>query len=194
MAQKKLLLHACCAPCSVAIIDELRSSYDMTVLFCNSNIYPEEEYLKRKAEVIRVCRQWQVPMVDMDYDNQAWEREFAAIPQDRERGARCSACYRQRLETAAHYARDNGFDLFASSLSSGRTKKTTVINAIGQAVAEAVGLPFLDQDWKKGGRWEKGLALVKEMAIYRQDYCGCRWSAEQRSQAGQFSQADRAAL
>ena len=179
--RQRLLLHACCAPCSVAIIDEMRSGHDLTVLFYNPNFYPEAEYVRRKAEVVRVCGQWGVSIVDMDYDNRAWEREIGVIPQAEERGPRCSACYRERLAVAARYAKDHGFDRFASSLSSGRTKKTAVINAIGRAVSETVGLPFLDRDWKKGGRWEKGLALVKEFDIYRQDYCGCRWSAERRS-------------
>jgi predicted adenine nucleotide alpha hydrolase (AANH) superfamily ATPase len=172
--KEKLLLHACCAPCSLAIIEELKSAYQLTVLYYNPNIFPESEYLKRKAEVERMCQLWQVPTVDLDYDYQAWERKWGDIPQEKEPGPRCSACYRDRLERTAQYARANQFARFASSLSSGRVKKSKVINAIGQAVATRFGVPFLDQDWKKGGRYERGLALVKEHGVYRQDYCGCR--------------------
>lgn len=177
---EKLLLHACCAPCSVAVIDELRSVYDLTVLYYNPNIYPKSEYRKRKGEVERMCRHWGITTVDLDYDYEAWEETIGVIPQERESGPRCSACYRDRLWRTALYARAHYFDRFGSSLTSGRVKKSKVINAIGQAVATEVGLPFLAEDWKKGGRYECGLALVKQYQIYRQDYCGCRPSLEDR--------------
>ncbi|MDD5252008.1 MAG: epoxyqueuosine reductase QueH [Patescibacteria group bacterium] len=174
----RLLLHACCAPCSVAVIDELRRSRDLTVFFYNPNIHPLAEYLKRKAEVVRVCREWVVPMVDWDYETEKWEREAGGITQEKEGGPRCSACIRLRLATAATYALEHGFDSFATSLSSGRQKKSVVVNAIGRAVGSAVGVPFLDEDWKKGGRMEKALDYIEKMAIYRQEYCGCRFSRE----------------
>ncbi len=175
----KLLLHACCAPCSVAIIDEIRSAYDLTVLFYNPNIYPLAEYDKRKAEVIRVCGAWSVPFVDLDRDHGAWERSVAPIVQEKEGGARCSACYRLRLERAAEFARSEGFDLFGTSLTMGRRKKSAVINAIGAAVGELRGVNFLDENWKKKGRIDKALKIVAEMGIYRQSYCGCRFSLDE---------------
>lgn len=172
-----LLLHACCAPCSLAIIEEIKQSgRDLTVFFYNPNIFPEEEYLKRKAEVVKACRKWGIEMVDWDYDHDKWEKEISHIPQEREGGSRCSACIRQRLLKAAEYAKANEFSQFATSLSSGRQKRSVVVNAIGQAVAEAVKIGFLAEDWKKGGRQERGLELVEEMGAYRQKYCGCRYS------------------
>ncbi|MBN1585624.1 epoxyqueuosine reductase QueH [Candidatus Uhrbacteria bacterium] len=183
---ERLLLHVCCAPCSVAIIEELRSVYGLTAFFYNPNIYPEAEYLKRKAEVIRACGRWNIPLVDQDRENERWEERVSGIPQDREGGSRCSACFRLRIRRTAEYAREHGFGLIATSLTGGRNKRSLVINAIGRAVAEPLGLEFVREDWKRKGRQERGLALVREMGIYRQDYCGCRFSLEDRRKGSEI--------
>ncbi len=175
-----LLLHTCCAPCSIVIIDELRHTHELTVFFHNPNIYPTAEYEKRKAEVVRLCTEWGVPMVDVDYRPEDWEAACGGMPDSPEGGPRCSKCIRLRLDAAARYAKDNGFDTFATSLSSGRQKKTEVINAIGQAVSLTVQIPYLAENWKRGGRQEKSRAMIAERKIYRQDYCGCRFSLENR--------------
>lgn len=174
------MLHVCCAPCSVAIIDEMRERHDLTVLFYNPNIHPLKEYEKRKAEVVRVCRDWGIGMADMDRDAEAWERRVDGVRQQKEGGARCSACIRLRLERAADFAREHGFGSYATSLSSGRRKDASVINAIGRASGGARGVFFYDEDWKKGGRQEKAERLIFEKNIYRQDYCGCRYSLAER--------------
>lgn len=176
----KLLLHCCCAPCSVAIIDELRHDRELAVLFYNPNLHPIEEYERRKTEVTRVCREWGIETIDHDHAATDWEAAVSGIPQEQEGGSRCSACYRLRLERTAGVARELGFSQFATSLSSGRQKKSAVINAIGHLVAAKSDVPFLDVDWKKGGRQERSRELVREMGIYRQDYCGCRFSLAER--------------
>jgi len=179
MSENRLLLHACCAPCSIAVIDELRAAGELSVLFFNPNIDSEAEYLKRKAEVIRVCGEWEVPMIDLDYQPVLWEELVAPVSQKKEGGPRCSACFRLRLARTADYARSRGFGCFATSLSMGRRKDSSVVNAIGRAVAAQFDLEFLDTDWKKGGRWETGRRLTEERGIYRQGYCGCRFSFEE---------------
>lgn len=176
-----LLLHTCCAPCSIAVIDELRQGCDLSVFFYNPNIFPEDEYKKRKAEVVRVCREWGVPMIDGDYETEKWEKEAGHIGPDKEGGARCSACVRLRLTVAAECAKNGGFTRFATSLTSGRQKDSAVINAIGRAVGQQVGIVFLDTDWKKGGRSQHAATMVAERGIYRQNYCGCRFSLAART-------------
>ena len=173
---KKLLLHTCCAPCSIAIIDELKDKYDLFVFFFNPNIHPEAEYLKRKAEVVKVCDEWGIPMIDMDYEPKIWEGAIAGLGEELEGSARCSACVTLRLRKTAEYALQNGFDLFATSLTSGRNKKAEVIHPIGLELAKEYGLEFLDTDWKTDGRQEKGRKMVAERGIYRQKYCGCKFS------------------
>jgi len=148
----------------------------LTVIFYNPNIFPLAEYEKRKAEVVRVCAGWGVPMVDLDYRPVEWESVCGGGADVKERGPRCERCIRLRLDRAAAYAKENGFELFATSLSSGRQKSTLMVNAQGQAAAEDYGIKFLDTDWKKGGRTERAATLIRDLNIYRQDYCGCRFS------------------
>lgn len=172
----KLLLHVCCAPCSIAIIDELKNQYDLTVFFYNPNIYPESEYLKRKQEVVKVCREWCVSMIDADYDNQNWGEAVKGLEDEPEQGKRCLVCFSWRFRRTAKYAKDNGFNIYASSLTSGRNKQALVINSIGENLAKEFGVDFLPVDWKKDGRQEKSRRMITERNIYRQNYCGCRFS------------------
>lgn len=174
---KKLLLHTCCAPCSIAVIDELKNQFDLTVFFYNPNIFPAEEYLKRKMEVVRVCNDWNVPMIDHDYDAQEWcDKVGAGLEQEPEGGGRCSMCFKFRLAKTAAYAAKNGFEYFGTSLTSGRNKKAEVINPIGHLFAKEYKIKFLADDWKTNGRQEKGRKMVAERGIYRQNYCGCKYS------------------
>ncbi|MBU0545915.1 epoxyqueuosine reductase QueH [Patescibacteria group bacterium] len=176
-SKKKFLLHSCCAPCSVAIIDELKDQFDLTVFFYNPNIFPLEEYLKRKTEVMRVCGDCKVPVVDMDYEADQWHGKVAeGLENVEEGGERCSLCFRFRLAKSAEYAAKNSFEFFGSSLTSGRNKKAEVINPIGQEFAKLYKINFFDVDWKTGGRQEKGSRIASTKNIYRQNYCGCKFS------------------
>ncbi|HOX60979.1 MAG TPA: epoxyqueuosine reductase QueH [Candidatus Magasanikbacteria bacterium] len=187
---KKILLHTCCAPCSIAVIDELKKQYDLTVFFYNPNIFPEEEYLKRKAEVVRVCAEWKVPMIDMDYEWEKWGENVVGLEGEPEGGKRCIECFKMRLRRTAEYARDNGFEMFCTTLTSGRNKKAEVINPIGLELGKEFGVEFFVEDWKTGGstasalsglrrsRQERASQLIKEKGIYRQNYCGCVYSAK----------------
>ena len=172
----KFLLHTCCAPCSIAVIDELKGRYDLTVFFYNPNIHPEEEYLKRKAEVIKICTEWQVPMIDMDYETEKWYKVINSLEKEPEGGARCKECFKLRLEKTAQYARENNFDIFCTTLTSGRNNKAEVINQIGKMLGEKYGVKFFETDWKKNGRQEKAKKMIEERKIYRQNYCGCVYS------------------
>ncbi|MFA5061870.1 MAG: epoxyqueuosine reductase QueH [Patescibacteria group bacterium] len=173
----KFLLHTCCAPCSIAIIDELKNKFALTVFFYNPNIFPFAEYEKRKAEVVRVCQEWGVPMIDMDYEADKWHKEVAeGLEMEAEGESRCALCFRFRLAKTAEYAKKNGFHYFSSSLTSGRNKPAEVINSIGKVFGKHYKVKFYDVDWKKDGRQEKAKKMVEERGIYRQNYCGCESS------------------
>lgn len=172
----RFLLHACCAPCSIAVIDELKSQFELTVFFYNPNIYPEAEYLKRKIEVIKVCQEWQVPMVDFDYETAKWDKETRGLENEPEMGARCPVCFNVRLKQAAKHAAKNGFDYFGTSLTSGRNKRADIISSIGRSWSGRYGVKFYDVDWKTDGRQEKARRMIEDRGIYRQNYCGCRFS------------------
>jgi len=182
------LLHVCCAPCSVAVIEELRSHFNLTVFFYNPNIFPFEEYEKRKRYVIQVCEEWKIPMIDMDYDAEKWCKAIRGHEEEAEGEERCSLCFKFRLAKAAEYAKNNGFHYYGTSLTMGRNKSADIINPIGEAFAKAHKIKFYSVDWKKdrrpafapSGLWrsrqERANQLVKEKGIYRQDYCGCQYS------------------
>jgi len=178
---KKLLLHTCCAPCGIAVIDELRKEYDLSVLFFNPNIHPEEEYIKRKNEILSLCAEWRIPIIDQDYVIKDWEIATAGLENEPEGGKRCLSCFHLRLSHTARLAKELNFDLFASTLTMGSNKKAVTINQIGEAAAMLCGVKFYPADWKKGGRSEIARKLTKERNIYRQNYCGCKYSLRDRS-------------
>lgn len=179
----KNLLHICCAPCGAAVIDELvprgilrLGKYIVTAYFYNPNIYPREEYEKRFNEVKRICAGYNVPVIEGEYETELWNKETEGLANEPEGGKRCGVCIKFRLKKAAKFARENGFDVFAATLSSGRQKNSEMINFIGKEVALQEGIDFLDEDWKKGGRQKKSSRLIAEKKIYRQNYCGCEYS------------------
>ncbi|MDP2933270.1 MAG: epoxyqueuosine reductase QueH [bacterium] len=173
---EKFLLHACCAPCGITVIDELRKQYNLAVFFYNPNIFPEAEYLKRKAEIIKLCREWNVPVIDGDYESDVWNEAVRGLEREPEGGARCSACFSVRLEKTAAQAKKLHADVFGTTLSMGRNKNAATINAIGRRLGDEYGVEFLEEDWKKNGRQEIAGKMVAERKIYRQNYCGCKYS------------------
>lgn len=177
---EKFLLHTCCAPCGITVIDELRLKFDLSVLFFNPNIYPEEEYIKRKSEVIRVCREWSVSMIDMDYTPEEWDARVKGLEQEPEQGKRCFTCIGMRLDRSAREAQRRGFHIFGTTLTMGSRKSAKVIFPVGEAVAKRYGLTFYAEDWKKKGRETIARQMVKERGIYRQNYCGCRYSIREK--------------
>lgn len=172
----KFLLHTCCAPCSIVVIDELKRKFDLSVFFYNPNIYPLAEYEKRKAEVVKICHEWQVPVIDMDYEASKWQEAMKGLEDGAEGGVRCLMCFKFRLAKTVEYAKKNGFRYFGTSITSGRNKNAELINLIGRNFGKHYGVKFYDVDWKKGGRQERAAAMVKERGIYRQNYCGCVYS------------------
>lgn len=135
----KLLLHTCCAPCSGAIIETLlKEGVRPTIYYCNPNIYPYEEYLKRKDECSRYAAECGLDMVDADYNHETWLQCVHGLEDEPERGLRCSACFRHRLLSSAQYALSHGFDTLATTLASSRWKNLSQVNAAGGwAVAQA---------------------------------------------------------
>lgn len=173
---KKLLLHTCCAPCSIAVIKDLIKDYQVTVYFFNPNIFPKQEYDKRKGEVVRVCQLWNVTMIDEDYVHEHWQEKIVGLEDEPEGGERCTVCFDLRLYQTAKKAKELNCQIFSTTLTSGRYKKADLINPIGEEIAKANGLEFLSADWKKDGRQQRAQQLVCEYGIYKQKYCGCEFS------------------
>lgn len=175
-----LLLHTCCAPCSSYCIEYLSSYFNITVLYYNPNIYPESEYLHRKAEQIRlICEmktKYPVKFIDCDFESEKFYETAKGLENCREGGERCFKCYRLRLTKAAKVASENGFDWFTTSLTISPLKNAQKINEIGVELAEKYGVKFLPSDFKKKEGFKRSIELSKEYNLYRQNYCGCEYS------------------
>ncbi len=170
---KKLLLHSCCGPCSTVVIERLKENFDVTVFYCNPNIEPEEEYLKRKAEQKKVCQHLKIKFIDADYDNHNWREFVSGLENCKEGGARCEKCFVFRLNKTAKFAKENNFDIFASTLSVSPHKNTEIINKVGQEASKTFDIEFLPENFKKKDGYMRSIILSKEFKLYRQNYCGC---------------------
>ncbi len=134
---REILLHACCAPCSGAVLECLRDSgIRPVVFFSNANIFPKEEYDLRLSELRRYGAVMGVEVVEDAYDHDAWLAAVRGLEREPERGARCAACFRFRLERAARYAASRGLPVLATTLASSRWKDLDQVNAAGLAACE----------------------------------------------------------
>ena len=178
----RLLLHACCAPCSSATLERLAAHFDLTILYYNPNIYPPEEYRRRETELERFVRDagYRFPVVELPYDPQACYAAVQGLEQEPEKGARCTVCYRLRLEQTARYAAQNGFAWFCTTLSISPLKDPVRINALGQELGAQYGVRFLPSEFRKKDGYKRSLQLSAEYGLYRQDYCGCVFSKQAR--------------
>lgn len=173
----KLLLHSCCAPCSSACLERLKEHFQITILYYNPNIEQEEEYEKRKSEQIRFLKEtgW-ADFLDCDHDKSAYEEIAKGYESEPERGARCYRCYALRLDKTGQVAKENAFDYFATTLTLSPHKNAEWLNQIGEEVAGRYGVSYLFSDFKKKGGYPRSIALSKEYNLYRQDFCGCKYS------------------
>ena len=174
----RLLLHACCAPCSSAIVEWLvQHDVRPVIYYFNPNIFPREEYEIRKEESKRHAASLGIRWIDGDYDHAQWLQGVCGLEQEPERGRRCEQCCTLRLTAAARMARELGIRYFATTLASSRWKSLEQIERAGRrAEAEVGGVTFWAQNWRKGGLQERRNQLLKEYGFYNQQYCGCEFS------------------
>ena len=179
----KLLLHSCCAPCSSTCLERLKDKFQITVLYYNPNIDERAEYEKRKAEQIRFLRETGfADFLDCDYDGEAFNEIACGLENEPERGKRCYRCYRLRLEKTARVAKENGFAYFATTLTLSPHKNAEWLNEIGAEMGGRYEVKYLFSDFKKKGGYQRSLQLSKEYGLYRQDFCGCKYSKKQREE------------
>ena len=177
-----LLLHSCCAPCSSTCLERLKDYFKVTVLYYNPNIDEREEYEKRKAEQIRFLKEtgW-ADFLDCDYEGEAFEEMAKGLEEEPERGKRCYRCYELRLRKTAEVAKEKGYEYFATTLTLSPYKNAEWLNEIGETLGGRYALTYLYTDFKKKGGYYRSLELSKEYDLYRQDFCGCRFSKSSRS-------------
>ena len=183
-----MLLHACCAPCSSAIVEWLLAhEIEPVIYYYNPNIYPQEEYEIRKNESKRHAESLGIQWIDDDrfrtgasqpcgYGHNEWLKAVTGLEHEPERGKRCEACFYHRLLATAKKAQELGIPYFATTLASSRWKNLEQINAAGNAAALKYNVSFWAQNWRKDGLQERRNTLLKEYGFYNQLYCGCEFS------------------
>lgn len=175
-----ILLHSCCAPCSSHVITFLKDYFDITIIYYNPNIYPYEEYEKRKEEQIRLIHEIEsknkLNIIDCDYDNNIYEETIKGLEKEKEGGSRCYKCFWLRLEKTAQTAKQNNYDYFSTTLTISPYKNSTVINEIGKELETIYNITWLYSDYKKKDGYKKSIQLSKKYNLYRQNYCGCIYS------------------
>lgn len=174
----QVLLHACCAPCSSAIVEwMLQNGVRPTIFYFNPNIFPRQEYDIRKAESKRHAESLGIEWIDGDYDHQSWLNAVRGLEGEPERGCRCLQCFRLRLLETAREAQRLGMVHFTTTLASSRWKSIEQITEAGLAAQASVpGTVFWAQNWRKGGLSDRRNQLLREYAFYNQQYCGCEFS------------------
>lgn len=173
---KRILVHVCCGPCATSSIERLLSEgYEPVLFFSDSNIFPEEEFMKRYENLLIVARLNGLKVILDEWDHSRWLEAVKGHEEDREHGERCLICFRFNLARTAEKARELGIDEFTTTLTVSRFKPSAAIFRIGDDYPG-----FQEIDFKKKDGFNRSVMLSKELGLYRQDYCGCEFSLRDR--------------
>ena len=176
----KLLLHACCAPCSSAVLERLTDYFNISIFYYNPNISSYEEYKKRLDELKRFVEECpkvnSIEVIEGKYEPEKWEEIALGLEDEPERGRRCYKCYKLRLEETVKYAEDNNYPYLCTTLTLSPHKNSDWINEIGEDFNNKYNTNYLYSDFKKKNGYKRSIELSKEYNLYRQDYCGCIYS------------------
>ena len=180
-----LLLHACCAPCSSAVLERLGNFFKISILYYNPNITDKNEYEKRLEEIRKFTSgfktKYKIEVIPGRYEPREFFDIARGLEDEPERGKRCYKCYELRLEETAKIAKDLGFDYFTTTLSLSPYKDANWINKIGEELEKTLDVKFLYSDFKKKNGYKRSIELSKEFDLYRQDYCGCVYSLRDKN-------------
>ena len=176
----KLLIHSCCAPCSSYCLEYLSQYFDITVVYYNPNIFPEEEYKYRIDEQRRFINEFpaknKIKLIETDYSPEDFYEIAKGLEKEPEGGERCTKCYRLRLEYAAKLAAKMNMDYFTTTLSISPLKDAKRLNSIGLELEEIYKIPYLVSDFKKRDGYKRSVELSNQYNMYRQNFCGCVYS------------------
>lgn len=183
---QKVLLHACCAPCSAAILEWMViNEIEPILFFSNPNIFPEEEYLIRKNELIKYATKNSIRFIDEEYGYEDWLKSVKGLENEPERGLRCLECFKYRLLHTAKIAKQEKIHLYTTTLAGSRWKRLDQIREAASFVKEIVPeVDYWDINWKKGGLQERRSILLHLNGFYNQQYCGCEFSMRSCAKSG----------
>lgn len=170
--QEKLLIHCCCAPCASGSIERLiDEGYDITLYYDNSNIYPESEFIKRKEELYKLAKHYNLVLIESPYNHKSWKDAVKGFEDEKEGGKRCSLCFDYNIQKSFLAAKELGFKHFTTTLTISPYKSSIEIFRVGENYEG-----FLSINLKKKDGYKKSIEKSKELGLYRQDYCGCEFS------------------
>ncbi len=177
----RLLLHSCCGPCSSSVIELLAKNFEVTVLWYNPNLWPEEEYEKRLAaqKQLIACMESEgskAQLMVLPWRSEDYFERIKGLENEPEEGRRCLECFRIRLNETARTAAENGFDWFCTTLTVSSRKDAVAINAIGREAEAWYGVRWLPSEFKKREGNHRSIILSEKFGLYRQEYCGCIFS------------------
>lgn len=176
MAKQKLLLHACCGPCAIHVIERLNDYFDVAIFFYNPSIYPSEEYEKRLIELKKVAEIYDCKVYEEKKYYDDWKGLIKGFEKEAEGGNRCKICINDRIEATAKKAKELGVDVFGSTLTVSPHKNSEMVNDSGKNSAIKNKVDYLVSDFKKNDGYKKSVELSRKHNIYRQNYCGCEFS------------------
>jgi epoxyqueuosine reductase len=177
---ERVLLHLCCAPDGAYGVPAMQERFSVTGFFHNPNIHPREEHSRRLEAARRLPDALPFELSVVEGGEEEWERATRGMEGEPERGRRCEACIRLRLAATAGEAKRLGFPAFSTVLTVSPKKDAAMVNRLGREEGERAGVFFIEADMKKGDGFRKSVEASRRLGIYRQDYCGCRYSIRPR--------------
>ena len=182
----RVLLHSCCGPCSSAVLEYLTQYFEVTLLWYNPNLYPEEEFERRRSTQLELIEKMglkeSVRVLSEPWRSEEYVSAAAGLENEPEGGKRCTACFRLRLRETAKLAKQHGFDYFCTTLTLSRYKDAVRVNTLGEQIAAETGVRWLPSDFKKRGREQRSTQLARQYGLYQQRYCGCEYSLRSREE------------
>ena len=176
----ELLLHACCAPCSSAVLERIANHFKISIFYYNPNITDEDEYNKRITEIKKLISivhpKYEISLIEGKYEPEKFFEMAKGLEKEPERGKRCYKCYELRLSETAKIAEELGFKYFCTTLTLSPHKNVNWLNEIGEELNNKYQTTYLYSDFKKKEGYKRSIILSKEYGLYRQDYCGCIFS------------------
>lgn len=180
--KKKILIHACCGPCSSEVLNFLKDIFDITIYYYNPNIYPASEYEKRYDQFKLIP--YKFDLIKGEYEEDKYYKAIEGLEELGEFSERCYKCFYFRMEETAKKAKELCFDYFTTTLSISPYKNSKWINEIGYELSNKYNINYLYSDFKKQEGYKKSIELSKEFGLYRQEYCGCVYSLEEKDKNG----------
>lgn len=181
-----LLLQACCAPCSSAVLERIADYFKITILYYNPNISDSGEYQKRLNEIIKFIShlktKYPIEVLSGRYEPKEFFDAVRGYEHLKEGSERCFRCYRLRLEETAKLAKEKGYDYFGTTLSISPYKNSQKLNEIGEELQNIYQTSYLYADFKKKNGYQRSIELSLKYGLYRQDYCGCVYSKKEREE------------